>query len=158
MRVVPLPLDEANAFVLAHHRHHGPSVGHLFSLGAEARERGIVGVAICGRPVARMLHDGLTVEVTRMATDGTPNACSFLYGAAWRAARALGYRRLVTYTFASEEGTSLRAAGLTIVGEVAGRSWSCPSRPRVDKYPLQAKLRWERSNNTHEHVQGGTEG
>jgi len=78
-----------------------------------------------------------------VATDGTRNACSMLYGAAWRAAKALGYRKLITYTLASEPGTSLRAAGWSVVGEVRGRSWSCASRPRVDKHPLQDKLRWE---------------
>jgi hypothetical protein len=96
-----------------------------------------------GRPVARHLDDGWTVEVNRVATDGTRNACSMLYAASWRAARAMGYRRMVTYTLDTEPGTSLRAAGWKIVGEVTARSWSCPSRPRVDKSPHQGKLRWE---------------
>lgn len=100
-------------------------------------------MAIVGRPVARGLQDGWTAEVTRVATDGTPNAPSALYGACWRVARALGYRRLVTYTLATEPGTSLRAAGWRVVGEVRGRSWSCASRPRVDRAPAQEKLRWE---------------
>ena len=140
--VIPLPRDEANAFVEAHHRHHGRVVGHLFALGAE-QDGTIVGVAIVGRPVARGYDDGLTAEVTRLATTGGRNVCSFLYGAAWRAARALGYRRLITYTLATEPGTSLRAAGWTLIGEVRGRSWSCASRPRVDKHPTQEKLSWE---------------
>lgn len=96
-----------------------------------------------GRPVARALDDGLTLEVNRVATDGAKNACSALYGAAWRAARALGYRRLVTYTLATEPGTSLDAAGWKVVGQVTGRSWSCPSRPRDDKHPTTNKVRWE---------------
>ena len=139
---MPLPLDEANAFVRAHHRHHLPVVGAKFCLGVEA-PTGIVGVAIVGRPVARHLDDGWTLEVTRVATDGTRNAASALYGAARRATFALGYRTLVTYTLQTEPGTSLRAAGWRVVGEVTGRSWSRPSRPRVDTHPLEPKLRWE---------------
>jgi hypothetical protein len=141
-QIVPLPLDEANAFVAQHHRHHGRVVGHKFSLGV-AQGDTVRGVAIVSRPVARRLDDGLTLEVTRVATDGAKDACSALYGAARRATFALGYKRLVTYTLASEGGASLRAAGYRMVGEVKGRSWDCPSRPRVDKHPTQNKLRWE---------------
>lgn len=145
--LVPLPLDEANAFIQEHHRHHGRVVGHKFSLGVcsagPGMEAVIHGVAIVSRPVARGLDDGLTLEITRVATDGYKDACSALYGGCRRAAFALGYKRLVTYTLASESGVSLRAAGYRLVGEVRGRSWSCQSRPRVDKHPLQAKLRWE---------------
>jgi len=140
--LVPMPLAEANAFVLQHHRHHKPVVGAKFCLGASRAEM-IVGVAIIGRPVARRLDDGWTLEVNRLATDGTTNACSFLYGASWRAARALGYRRLIPFTLPQEGGASLRAAGWRLVGSTPGRSWSVPSRPRVDKHPLQEKWRWE---------------
>jgi hypothetical protein len=93
-------LDEANAFVAQHHRHHKPVVGHLFSLGA-ALEGKIVGIAIIGRPVSRHRDDGVTAEVTRLCTDGTRNACSFLYGAAARAAFALGFKRIGTYLLKS---------------------------------------------------------
>jgi hypothetical protein len=144
LAVVPCPLDEANAFVKQHHRHHGKAVGHRFSLAVADEAGEVRGVAIVGRPVARMLDDGWTLEVTRVAVrDGSPNACSALYAAAWRAARALGYRRLVTYTLDTEPGTSLRAAGWRLVGEAGGGPWSRPSRPRVDKHPLQGKFRWE---------------
>jgi hypothetical protein len=142
LEIVPLPLDEANAFVRQHHRHHPPVAGAKFCLGAAEGDR-VCGAAIIGRPVARHLDDGWTLEVTRLATDGTRNAASALYGAARRAAFALGYRRLVTYTLASEPGTSLRAAGWRLIGEVRGRSWSRPLRPRVDKHPTQDKLRRE---------------
>lgn len=142
--VVPVEFAEANAFVAEHHRHHGRAVGHKFSIGVALDDGSrIVGVAIVGRPVARRLDDGMTLEVTRVATDGTPNACSALYSAAWRAARAMGYRKMITYTLDTEPGASLRGAGWRVVGETPGRSWSCPSRPRVDKHPLQRKLRWE---------------
>ncbi len=78
-----------------------------------------------------------------MATDGTKNACSMLYGAAWRAARALGWLRLVTYTLPEEGGASLRAAGWRCIGEAGGGSWSRANRPRVDMHPLQVKMKWE---------------
>jgi len=141
--IVPGELDEANAFVRAYHRHHPPVVGHKFSLAVVNDAATVVGVAIIGRPVSRMMDDGWTLEVTRCCTDGTKNAASALYGAARRATFALGYRRLVTYTLQSESGISLRAAGWRLLGEVRGRSWSCVSRPRVDKHPLQGKIRWE---------------
>lgn len=140
---VPCLFDEAVAFISRHHRHHKPPVGHKFSL-AVADEAGVVrGVCTVGRPVSRVLQDGWTLEVTRLATDGCPNACSALYAAAWRAAKALGYRRLITYILDTESGTSLKAAGWRLVGQAGGGTWSTRSRPRVDKHPTQAKLRWE---------------
>jgi hypothetical protein len=142
LQPLPLPLDEANAFVAQHHRHHQPVRGHKFSIGAALGDE-IVGVVIVGRPVSRRRDDGETLEVTRLCTDGTRNACSFLYGAAARAAFALGYRRIGTYILASEPGTSLKAAGWRQIGETPGRSWSVPSRPRVDKHPLQGRLLFE---------------
>lgn len=142
LKAVPLELSEANAFVAEHHRHHLPTVGHRFSIGASLNGK-IVGVAIIGRPVARMNQDGWTVEVNRVATDGTDNACSFLYGAARKAAFALGYTRIITYTLPEEGGASLRGAGYKLLGERGGGSWSRTSRPRVDKAPLQGKLLWE---------------
>lgn len=140
---IPLELADANAFVRRVHRHLGDVAGHKFSLGA-VLDGQIVGVVIVGRPVARGRQDGWTLEITRLATDGTRNACSFLYGAACRASFALGYRRVGTYTLAHEPGTSLVAAGFRLVGEVKGRSWNCNARPRVDKAPLEGKLSWER--------------
>src|SRR5262249_17530278 len=124
-----LELAEANAFVTEHHRHHKPVIGHLFSLGAAANEK-IVGIAIVGRPVSRIRDDGVTAEVTRLCTDGTKDACSFLYGACARAAFALGFKRIGTYILATEPGKSLMAAGWRLIGETPGRSWSVPSRPR----------------------------
>jgi hypothetical protein len=144
MSLVPLELAEANEFVRQVHRHHGPVVGHKFSLGA-VKEDKIVGVAIVGRPTARRRDDGLTLEVTRLATDGTRNACSFLYGACARACFALGFKRIGTYILASESGATLNASGWRLMGETPGRSWSVPSRPRVDKHPLQKKLLFELS-------------
>lgn len=144
--LVPLPLAEANAFVAEHHRHHPRVVGHRFSLGA-ATDEGIVAVAICGRPVARGSDDGWTLELNRLCIAAhlarSANAASWLLGRCRRAAAALGYRRIITYTLAGESGVSLRAAGYRELYTVAGRSWTTPSRPRVDKTPLQDKIAWE---------------
>lgn len=115
LELVPITLKEANAFVERYHRHHKPVVGHKFSIAASDGEK-IVGVAIVGRPVSRYLDNGLTLEVNRLCTDGTRNACSFLYSAAWRAARNLGYKKLITYILVSETGSSLKAAGWKCVG------------------------------------------
>lgn len=145
LALAPVTLKAARAFVEQHHRHHKPPQGGLFAVAAAAGEA-VVAVAIVGRPVARGLQDGWTAEVTRLCaltTDDARNACSMLYRAAWRAARALGYRRLVTYTLASETGASLRGAGFRCIGAAGGGSWSCPSRPRVDEHPTQVKMRWE---------------
>lgn len=142
MTIERIELGEANAFVREHHRHHKPVIGHLFSLGA-ALEGKIIGIAIVGRPVARMRDDGVTAEITRLATDGTRNACSFLYGASARAAFALGFKRIGTYILASEPGTSLVAAGWRLIGEAGGGSWSREDRPRIDKHPTQVKLLFE---------------
>jgi hypothetical protein len=145
LQIVPVDLALANGFVTLRHRHHGKVVGHKFSIGVINGTGSLVGVAIVSRPVARGLDNDFTLEVTRCCTDGTKNAASMLYGAACRASFALGYRKVVTYTLKSEPGTSLRAAGWRTVGEVKGRSWSCQSRPRIDKSPLLDKLRWEQS-------------
>lgn len=142
LTLCPVMLAEAREYIRVHHRHHVPPVGHRFSIGVADGER-ICGVVTVGRPVARRLQDGWTLEVTRCCTDGTKNAASMLYRAAWRCARAMGYRRLITYTLASEPGTSLVAAGFRVVGQTPGRSWSCPSRPRVDRHPLGQKTLWE---------------
>ena len=142
LALTPITLREANAFIEQHHRHHGPSRGCIVCVAVSA-SGAVRGVAIVGRPVARGADDGWTAEVTRCCTDGARNACSMLYAAAWRAVRALGYRKLITYTLATEGGSSLRAAGFLCIGKVTGRTWSCQSRPRVDTHPLQDKLRWE---------------
>jgi hypothetical protein len=142
--LIPMTLREANAFVEQNHRHHKPVVGHKFSIGVSDGEK-VVGVAIVGRPVGRFLDDGWTLEVTRLCTDGTRNACSMLYAAAWRAARAMGYKRLVTYILESENGSSLRAAGWKCVGQAGGLRWTGRRRPEVDLYPAQMKIRFERT-------------
>lgn len=154
--VVPCSISDAKVAVTQWHRHHRPPLSGIAAVAVADEAGEVRGVAIIGRPVARGLQDGWTAEVTRVATDGCPNACSALYGACWRIARALGYRRLVTYTLDSEPGTSLLAAGWRCVGEVRGRSWDCPSRPRVDRHPTQGKLRWEREWDDAHRAEGAT--
>lgn len=146
MKLVAAPISfrDAAAFVKVHHRHHTPPVGHKFSIAAYAAGE-LVGVVIVGRPVARRRDDGLTLEVTRLCTNGHKNACSFLYGAAARAAFALGYARIGTYILKSEPGTSLVAAGWKLIAETPGKSWSVPSRPRSDKHPIEPKFLFERT-------------
>lgn len=139
----PITLREANEFVAAVHRHHGPVRGCICTVAVADENGAVRGVAIIGRPVARRLQDSWTAEVNRVATDGAKNACSMLYAAAWRAVKALGYKRLVTYTLPTESGASLRAAGWKCIGEAGGGNWNVKSRPRVDSDHQQTKLRWE---------------
>ena len=141
----PITRDEAFAFINEYHRHHRAPQGWRFGMAVNDGVH-VVGVITVGRPVSRHLDDGWTAEVTRCCTDGTSHAASKLYAAAWRAARAMGYRKLITYTLQSEPGTSLRAAGWKVVGQVRGHSWNRTSRPRVDTHPLEGKLRWEVSD------------
>ncbi|MFP5277011.1 MAG: XF1762 family protein [Acidobacteriota bacterium] len=142
IEICPVTLTEAHAYVNQHHRHHGAAVGALFAIACTDGEE-ICGVCVVGRPVSRRNQDGYTAEVTRLCTNGAKNACSMLYAAAWRAARAMGYRRLITFILDSEPGTSLQAAGWKCIGKTRGGSWNVPSRPRVDKSPTQPKLKFE---------------
>ena len=142
LQLQPITYPEACKFIKQYHRHHLPPQGWKFGVAVNDGEK-VVGVITVGRPVARHLDDGWTLEVTRSCTDGTPNANSKLYSAAWRATRALGYKRLITYTLQSEPGTSLRAAGWKLVGKAGGGTWNRKSRPRVDTHPVGQKLLWE---------------
>ncbi len=154
MTIVPLTLAEARRFVAEHHRHNEPPIGHRFSIGLRDGDR-LVGVVIAGHPVARNADDGVTVELLRVTTTGERNACSMLYGAACRAAFAMGYRRVITYTLAEEPGTSLRAAGFHEAERLAERGeWVHTAGPRAlqlprlfdpPKMPTGPKVRWERA-------------
>ena len=124
LTLTPINLKTANAFVQQHHRHHKPTRGHKFSIGVSD-------------------NDGYTLEVNRLCTDGTPNACSILYAAAYRAARAMGYNRVVTYILDTENGASLKAAGYTCEGRAGGLEWNGAKAPKqADQYPRQMKTRW----------------
>ena len=141
MNARPIELKAANEFLAAHHRHHPGVYRDKFRIGAEMNGR-LVGVVHVGRPVARHLDDGMTVEVVRLCTDGTRNACSFLYAKAARVAKEMGYRRILTYILDTESGDSLRAAGWILDGITQGGGWSRPSRPRDTKAPTCPKQRW----------------
>lgn len=142
LTLTPINLKTANAFVQQYHRHYKPTRGHKFSIGV-SDNGALVGVAICGRPVARRLDDGYTLEVNRLCTNGTPNACSILYAAAYRAARAMGYNRVVTYILDTENGASLKAAGYICEGRAGGLEWNGAKAPKqTDQYPHQMKTRW----------------
>jgi hypothetical protein len=138
---VPLTRDEANAFIRAHHRHHPRVTGHRYIVGAESAGQ-LRGVAVAGRPRARRIDQKRALEVTRLATDGFRNACSFLYGICGRVARDLGFLCCFTYILESESGASLKAAGWTYRYTTRGETSDRPSRPRVDKSPTEAKQCW----------------
>lgn len=152
MKIRPLELLDANKFVVKNHRHHEKVQGHKFSLGALDGDK-LVGVAIIGRPVSRYLDNGTALEVTRLCTDGTKNACSFLYSAAARVAREMGYNAIITYILKSESGKSLEAAGWKLENENAGgKKWKRNDGERTDeivdlfgsrkKYPNELKKRY----------------
>lgn len=154
LTIKPIDLKAANAYVMANHRHNGKVLVHRFSLSVYDGDR-LCGVAIVGNPTARKLDDGETVEVKRVCTDGTYNACSILYSRCARVAKEMGYKRIITYTLEEEGGASLRASGWKVDAEGVGgkNGWDMPSRPRivhettlfgevVASYPLGEKIRW----------------
>lgn len=154
LTIKPISLKDANAYIIENHRHHDKVQGHKFSEACYDGDR-LCGVAVVGRPVARHLDDGMTLEVTRLCTDGTKNACSILYARCAKIAKAMGYTKIITYILESEHGSSLLASGWTCEAEnVGGVSWNTPSRPRelIDaqismfgnkpKYPMEKKKRY----------------
>lgn len=143
MTLFPISIKQANDIICEWHRHHKPVPGAKFCIGVRDATGKVHGVVVVGRPVSRMLDTGMVAEVNRCCTDGTPNACSMLYRAAWRAAQAMGYQRIITYTLPEEGGSSLRGAGWRWVGEREGGCWSRESRKRTDDHPTQVKWLWE---------------
>lgn len=146
MDIVPIFQREAFDFITKVHRHHIKPVGSIFQLGLSNKglNDNLIGCAVVGRPVARKIQDGFTCEVTRMCTDGSKNACSKLYSACARIAKEMGYKKIVTYILESETGVSLRASGWKFVRSTPGKSWSVPSRERIDKHPLGVKHLYEK--------------
>jgi hypothetical protein len=140
MKAVRIELKEANNFVLTFHRHHKPVVGHRFSIGAE-HDGKMVGCVIVGRPVARMTDQKNIAEVTRLVTDGTKNACSFLYAQAARAAKELAFKSIQTFILETETGITLKASGWTNMGLTKSGSWHSRSNRRTDQ-PECPKLKW----------------
>lgn len=138
----PITQRAARAWVQATHRHLSAPRGDVIRLALVDDAGCIRAVGMAGRPVARMLDDGLTLEITRIASDGLANACSMLYGALRRAGVELGYQRFITYTLPEEGGASLRASGWTIDGEAGGGEWSRASRQRGTAERGDIKHRW----------------
>ena len=157
LKIRPISLKTAQQFVKDHHRHNKPPTGHKFSIGLYDGDI-LIGIATAGRPVARALDDGLTLEITRTCTNGERNANSMLYGAIVRAATALGYIKCVTYTQQDESGASLRGAGWTPVQALRVRSgWDTPGRPRKDIGSGHvARTRWERVCKTERKFTNGS--
>ena len=142
-RVAPMTLAKANALVEVLHRHHGPLAFHIASIGAERRtDNHIVGAATLLRPCSPVQDDKVTIELARLTTDGSRNACSFLLGACARLAWSLGYLRIQTYTMAEESGSSLRAAGWRLEILSPGTKWNRPNRPRADNHIIGPRVRW----------------
>ncbi len=156
LKAIPIELKEANAFVEKLHRHHAPVHRDKFRIGCHDGTK-LVGVIQAARPVSRVLDDGKTLEVVRCCTDGTRNACSFLYSRMARIAKEMGYERIITYILESESGYSLKASGwVKDADKVGGLSWDTPARPRDEepvqmslfpqkrKYPKERKQRWKK--------------
>lgn len=150
MDIRPITLRQASDFIDENHRHHNATVGHKFSIGLFDGEK-MVGCAVCGRPVGRYLDDGLTCEINRLCTDGTPNACSMLYGACCRVAKAMGYVKIITYILESENGASLKASSFVCEGIAGGTHWT-GTRNRGQKIPKEMKTRWSRQLRVQEVV------
>jgi hypothetical protein len=133
MKIVPLTLKQSQEFIRLHHRHNKPPIGHKFSIGLQNEWGLLIGVVSAGRPIARHFDNGFTLEVNRTCTLGDANANSMLYGAVWKAGKAMGYIRCITYTQQDESGASLRGAGWVKLKNLPlSKSWSNPLRPRND--------------------------
>ena len=144
LAIRPITLKRANEFVQQYHRHHKPTAGHKFSI-CVMRDNEICGVAICGRPVSRHLDDGLTLEINRLCTDGTYNACSILYGACARIAKNMGYKKIITYILESENGASLKASNYVCEGKAGGVVWTGKRSGRDNGVPRELKTRWSKT-------------
>ena len=157
MRLIirPITLKAANEYVNLNHRHHDGTVGCKFAVSVYDEKGELHGVAICGRPVSKYYDDNLTLEINRVCTDGTQNACSKLYGACCRIAKEMGYEKVITYTLQSENGASLKASNFICEGTAGGTHWTGQRNPdnkvcqlslfdSQKKHPAEMKQRWVR--------------
>lgn len=144
MKSIPIELKAANEFVSKIHRHHPPVYRDKFRLACIADDGHMCGVIQAARPVSRILDDGVTIEIVRCCTDGTYNACSFMYSRITRIAKEMWYKKVVTYILEEEFGSSLKASGWEKEADTFGHSWDCPSRPRKTKVPQCNKQRWSK--------------
>lgn len=143
MKVAPITFKGASLYINQYHRHHRATVGCKFCISVVDDDGQLHGVAVCGRPVSRHLDDGETLEINRVCTDGTRNACSMLYGACCRIAKEMGYRKVITYILESESGASLKASNFTCEGQAGGTHWT-GCRDRGQNIPAEMKTRWVR--------------
>ena len=144
LTVKPIAFKDASLYINTHHRHHKATVGCKFCISVVDDGGQIHGVAVCGRPVSRHLDDGDTLEINRVCTDGTRNACSMLYSASCRIAKAMGYKKVITYILESENGASLKASNFVCEGVAGGTHWTgCRNRGQV--IPFEMKTRWVRA-------------
>lgn len=141
MNIKPITFREASVYINKNHRHHNATVGCKFCISVVDENSQLRGVAVCGRPVSRRLDDGLTLEINRVCTDGAKNACSMLYGACCRIAKAMGYKKVITYTLQSEDGSSLKASNFICEGQAGGTHWT-GIRNRGQDIPAEMKKRW----------------
>ena len=142
MRAVPLEQKDANAFVAEHHRHHAPVKRDKWRFGVVDGDGKLIGVLHAAKPIARLLDDGKTIEIVRCCSDGTKNLCSFMLGRARRIAKAMGYRKMISYILETELGTSYKAAGWHKEADIRGHTWNTPGRPRETAAPVCDKQRW----------------
>lgn len=141
MHIAPITFREASEYINKYHRHHNATIGCKFCISVVDDDGQLRGVAVCGRPVSRKLDDGFTLEINRVCTDGARNACSMLYGACVRIAKAMGYKKVITYTLQSEDGASLKASNFICEGKAGGTHWT-GSRNRGQNIPAEMKNRW----------------
>jgi len=143
MQIKPISLKQANDFVLNNHRHNKPVQGHKWSVGLYENNQ-LIGVGITGRPIARLLDDGLTLEILRVCTNGERNANSFIYGRIAKIAKLMGYEKIITYTLKRETGASLRAVGAKPIEASKPGGWNRKNRPRENQEIFwEEKIRWE---------------
>lgn len=142
LTIKPTHIKDAKEFVSQYHRHNIPPVGGKFAISCYGDDR-LCGVAICGRPVAQKLDNGITLEIYRNCTDGTYNACSKLYGACCQIARIMGYKKVITYSLKSENGASLKAANFIWRGEAGGIAWTGDRKRNYYISPEEMKNKWE---------------
>lgn len=144
--VVPVTVPVANRYIVSLHRHHAPLPGGFAWFCIAAVAAGYCrGVAICGRPTNRNNDNGQTVELLRLASDGTPNVASALLGACARTAKAMGAARIITYTLEPESGSSLRGAGWAREADGIRTFWQTGhtrSRAVQREHMQVCKVRW----------------
>jgi hypothetical protein len=149
IHIRPINLRDANHFVSRHHRHCKAVAGCKFCLQIIDSIGFTRGVLIAGRPISRLLDDGVTLEITRLCTDGIRNGCSKLYGAAARVAASMGYQKIITYTLNHEAGSSLRAVGWRPIEGVGGGAWIRNGRATSSHADTGKKTRWEKCLASH---------